>query len=120
MTGPATGRRQRARFLRALSSCLVLIGLDQTAAAQTMTGDLMNPVRDGFLLPQDSPLRKIGDLPTGATDLIAPSRIGQIPTYGVPAASGASDIGYDSLNRRHRITKLYPGPPKPKRPAGPG
>jgi hypothetical protein len=122
MTGPATGRRQRASFLRALAVCLVLIGLDQTAAAQTLTRDLMNPVRDGFLLPQDSPLRKVGagDFPIGATDPMAPSRIGQIPTYGVPAASGASDNGYDSLNRRRKMTKLYPGAPKPKRPAGPG
>ena len=122
MTGPATGRRQRASFLRALPACLVLIGLGHTAAAQTLTRDLLNPVPDGFLLPQDSPLRKIGGggLPTGATDPMAPSRIGQIPTYGVPAASGASDVGYDSLNRRRKTTKLYPGAPKPKRPASPG
>ena len=122
MSGPATGRRQRARSLRVLSACLVLIGFEQTAAAQTLTPDLMNPVRDGFLLPQDSPLRRISaaDPTTGATDTAAPSRIGQVPTYGIPAASGASDIGYDSLNRRRKQPKLYPGAPKPKRPAGPG
>jgi hypothetical protein len=125
MSGPATGRRKRAKFLRALLACLALIGLSQTAVAQTLTSDLMRPVRDGFLSPQDSPLRKINDIgaedaPTSATDAMAPSRIGNIPTYGVPAASGASDIGYDSLNRTRKKAKLYPGAPKPKRPAGPG
>jgi hypothetical protein len=125
MSGPATGRRQRAKFRRALLACLALIGLTQTAATQTLTSDLMRPVPDGFLLPQDSPLRKIDDrgaddAPTSATDTMAPSRIGQTPVYGVPAASGASDIGYDSLNRTRKRAKLYPGAPKPKRPAGPG
>jgi hypothetical protein len=125
MSGPATGRRQHAEFLRGFLACLALIVLDQTATAQTLTSDLMRPVRDGFLSPQDSPLRKINDTgtadaPTAATDIMAPSRIGGIPTYGVSAASGASDIGYDSLNRRRKQPKLYPGAPKPKRPAGPG
>jgi hypothetical protein len=129
MSGPATGRHKRAGFLRAFLACLalvgiVLIGLARTAAAQSLTSDLMNPVRDGFLPLQDSPLRKIndttGDVPTGTTDTMAPSRIGKIPTYGVPAANGASDIGYDSLNRRRKKPKLYPGAPKPKKPAGPG
>jgi hypothetical protein len=124
MSGPASGRRHRAGLLRALSACAVLIGLNH-AAAQTLTADLMNPVRDGFLSPQDSPLRKIGDggapdAPTAAAETMAPSRIGKIPSYGVAAASGASDIGYDSLNRKRKKEKLYPGAPKPKRPAGPG
>jgi hypothetical protein len=94
----------------------VLIGLEQTAAAQALTRDLMNPVRDGFLSPQDSPLRKTGagDPSTGAA---APSQVGQLAAFG---ASGASDIGYDSLNRRRKPPKPYPGTPKPRRPAGPG
>ena len=50
----------------------------------------------------------------------APSRIGNIPTYGLPAASGASDSGYDSLNRTRKKPKLYPGQAKPKPPPGPG
>jgi hypothetical protein len=125
MSGPVPGRRRRAEFLRGFLACLALIGLDQAAAAQALTSNLMNPVRDGFVSPQDSPLRKISDtgadgLPTGTADAMAPSRIGKIPTYGVPAANGASDMGYDSLNRRRKKTKLYPGAPKPKRPAGPG
>ena len=35
----------------------------------------------------------------------APSRIGQIPKYGLPAASGAADSGYDSLNRKRKKPK---------------
>ena len=50
----------------------------------------------------------------------APSRIGQIPTYGLPAASGASESGYDSLNRKRKKPKYYPGQAKPKPPPGPG
>ena len=121
---------------RALLACLALIALDNTPAqAQTVTSDLFRPVRDGFLPPQESPLRRIND-PTGdnttdptdpATgnrlrdrDVPAPSRIGKIPTYGLPAASGAADSGFDSLNRTRKKPKLYPGQPKPKPPAGPG
>jgi hypothetical protein len=133
MSGPATGRRGRAGFLRASVACLALIGVAQaglvrTAAAQALTRDLMNPVRDGFLSPQDSPLRKVNDPNTtgatpasnyGTADLMAPSRIGNTPTYGVPAANGASGMGYDSLNRTRKKPKLYPGAPKPKK-LGPG
>ena len=42
------------------------------------------------------------------------------PTVAVPAASGASDIGYDSLNRTRKKPKFYPGQAKPKPPPGPG
>jgi hypothetical protein len=121
---------------RALLACLALITFDRTqAAAQTVTSDLFRPVRDGFLAPQDSPLRKVndrtGDNATDPTDPAddarlndkdapAPSRIGNIPTYGLPAASGASDSGFDSLNRTRKKPKFYPGQAKPKPPAGPG
>src|ERR1700691_4047385 len=107
MSGPVAGRRKRAMTLRVLLACLALISLDKSpAAAQTVTSDLFRPVRDGFLAPQDSPLRKVndrtGDNATDPTDPAndarltdkdapAPSRIGNIPTYGLPAASGASD-----------------------------
>jgi hypothetical protein len=132
MSGPATGRRKRAGTFRALLACLALIGLDNfPAAAQTMTSDLFRPARDGFMSPQDSPLRKVGDKTdtTGDAaddarlrdkDVPAPSRIGKIPTYGIPAADGASDSGYDSLNRTRKKPKFYPGQVKPKPPAGPG
>ncbi len=94
------------------------------AQAQTLTSDLLRPVRDGFIAPQDSPLRKIsenaGDDRPGDKDPPAPSRIGKIPTYGVPAASGASDAGFDSLNRTRRKPKFYPGQMRPKPRPGPG
>jgi hypothetical protein len=137
MSGPARGRRRRVTTFRALLPCLALIGCDVgLAQAQTVTPDLFRPVRDGFILPQDSPLRRTGDR-TGDTDKTgeaandarlrerdkdtpAPSRIGAIPTYGLPAASGAADSGFDSLNRTRKKPKLYPGQAKPKASPGPG
>ncbi|MET0678244.1 MAG: outer membrane beta-barrel protein [Bradyrhizobium sp.] len=105
------------------------------AFAQTM--DVLSPVRDGFLTPRESPLRRtaaaIGtddaapplpdpNSPPGSRrkDDRAPSRIGQMPTYGLPAASGASGSGYDSLNRVRKQPKYYPGQARPKPPQGPG
>ena len=115
--------------------CLALIALQQPQAqAQTLTSDLLRPVRDGFVSPQDLPTRKTGSNTAQSTpddrsnsadnrlrnpDAPAPSRIGNIPTYGLPAASGASSSGYDSLNRKRQKAKLYPGQPKPKV-VGPG
>ena len=102
------------------------------AGAQTVTPDLFSPTRSGLAVPQDSPLRRIGatsDDRTGDAaadpklrdrDAMAPSRIGRPPTYGLPAANGASVSGYDSLNRTRKKPKYYPGQAKPKPPAGPG
>jgi hypothetical protein len=113
--------------------CLALIAVVPTfAQAQTVTPDLFRPVRDGFASPQDSPLRRIGNNPDDRSgdaatdpklrdkDAMAPSRIGRTPTYGLPAANGASVSGYDSLNRTRKKPKYYPGQAKPKPPAGPG
>ena len=106
------------------------------AQAQTLTPDLFRPVRDGFVSPQDLPLRRTRNNPSvdptdnaidpsyderlRGRDTRAPSRIGQVPTYGLPAASGASDTGYDSLNRTRKKPKFYPGQARPKPPPGPG
>ena len=112
--------------------CLALIALEAPLAqAQTLTSDLLRPIPDGFITPQDSPLRKTsedtGDKTSDAAsdgrlrkDKPAPSRIGNIPTYGLPAASGASDVGFDSLNRTRKKPKFYPGQVRPKPPPGPG
>ncbi|MEA2881515.1 MAG: hypothetical protein QOH32_771 [Bradyrhizobium sp.] len=126
-SGPATGLCLRVSFLRAALSCLALIGLhDAQARAQTLTSDLLRPVRDGFVSPQDLPLRRTA--PSGTEDRSdgprdpnapAPSRIGNLPTWGQPAASGASASGYDSLNRKRQKPKFYPGQRKPKV-VGPG
>jgi hypothetical protein len=137
MTGPARGRRKRAMTLRVLLACLALIAFeDGRAQAQTLTPDLFRPVPGGFVSPQDMPLRKIRDNtsvdPTDSAidpayddslrrkDTRAPSRIGQIPSYGLAAASGASDSGFDSLNRKRKKPKFYPGQAKPKPAPGPG
>ena len=42
-------------------------------------------------------------------DTPAPSRIGQMPTYGLPAANGAAVSGFDSLNRTRKKPKLLSG-----------
>ena len=118
------------KLLRALLPCLALIACDQTLAqAQTVTPDLFRPVPDGFIRPQDSPLRRVGgntdpaDHDSGLRrggEAPAPSRIGQVPTYGLPAANGAAATGFDSLNRTRQKPKLYPGQPRPKPAPGPG
>jgi hypothetical protein len=137
MTGPVRGRRKRATILRALLACLTLIAFkDGVAQAKTLTSDLFRPVPGSFVSPQDMPLRKIRDNtsvdPTDSAidptyddrlhgkDTRAPSRIGQIPTYRLAAASGASDSGFDSLNRKRKKPKFYPGKARPKPPPGPG
>ena len=136
-SGPGTGREKRGKLFRALLPCLVLAALDMTSAqAQTVTPDLFNPVRGSSVAPQDNPLRKTadnkisddtGDTPGGDPNdrqrgrtPPAPSRIGQIPTYGLPAANGAKESGYDSLNRKRKQPKFYPGQSRPKPPPGPG
>jgi len=87
---------------------------------------MLRPVRGGFVTPQDSLLRATSDrtgegLPDPASDpRLRNPRVGRIPTYGLPAAHGASDSGYDSLNRKRKKPKYYPGQAKPKRPPGPG
>lgn len=119
---------------RALLLCLALTAFFPAQTdAQTLTPDMLRPVRGGFVSPDDLPLRKTtpdrieglpnpssGDPAPRVTDKQATSRVGQIPTYGTPAASGAADIGYDSLNRKRRKPKYYPGQARPKPPVGPG
>lgn len=129
--GPDSGRAGRVRSPRGLLACLLAVAAGASpAAAQTM--DVLAPTRDGFLARQNSPLRRTaaGGLddatsapPQGApttAGAAAPSRIGQVPTYGLPAASGASGSGYDSLNRTRKKPTFYPGQARPKRAPGPG
>ena len=66
ISGPARGRRNRARSLRAVSPCLALalalVTFDlRFAEAQTLTTALLRPVRDGFVSPQESPLRRTSE-----------------------------------------------------------
>jgi hypothetical protein len=114
--------------------CLALTALfPSLAGAQTLTPDMLRPVRGGFVAPEDSPLRKTtpdragegmpdpyGDPRLRTPDKPAPSRVGQIPTYELPDANGASDTGYDTLNRKRKKPKYYPAQARPKPPPGPG
>ena len=137
MSGPARGRRKRVTALRAALPCLALLALCEVSAhAQTLTSDLFRPVPESQVSAPDSPLRRItgnasdtsgGSVadPTDDAKLRernkpAPSRIGQIPVYGLPASNGASDSGFDTLNRARKKPKLYPGQAKPKSSPGPG
>lgn len=129
MAGPAAGRNSRARVFRAALACLALTALaDIDARAQTVTPDLFSSQRASQVMPADSPLRRtaaeandpLNSPRLQERDKPAPSRIGQIPKYGLPAASGAADSGYDSLNRKRKKPKFYPGQARPKPPVGPG
>jgi hypothetical protein len=139
-TGPARSRTKRACICRAAFACLWLAAFVVPAAAQTLGSGLLNPTLDGFIAPQDLPLRKSKqaamDAPPGPPAPPSPpnpadpkprnreqpaeSRIGKVPSYGLPAASGAKDAGYDSLNRTRKKPKYYPAQAQPKKPAGPG
>jgi len=136
---PGRGRSRSAQRFRAALPWLALgVLAGSPAAAQSLTPDLFNPSRGGFVSPDTLPTRRTmaTTLPPAPSDALpalpdpnadprktrekpAPSRIGQVPTYGLPAANGASAAGYDSLNRKRQQPKYYPGQPKPKR-VGPG
>ena len=105
------------------------MALTGTAAkAQTVTPDLFSSRRASQTAPSDSPLRRtaaeVNDPLTSPklpeNERPAPLRTGPIPKYGLPAANGAADTGYDSLNRRRKQPKYYPAQPRPKPPIGPG
>ncbi|TYO65217.1 outer membrane beta-barrel protein [Bradyrhizobium hipponense] len=137
VASPGRSRSKRAQLVRAVLPCLLLTALESApATAQSLTPDLFNPSRGGFASPDTLPTRRTAGVPQAPSDALAvlpdpnadprkrqqapaSSRIGQVPTYGLPAANGASGSGYDSLNRKRQQPKLYPGQPKPKR-AGPG
>ncbi len=120
-------RRSCAKLACALTAGLWLALGALPALGQTLTSDLLTPVPGGFVAPQNLPLRRTPDAanindPLLETTATAPSRIGQLPTYGNAAASGAglSNTGFDSVNRRRRMVKYYPGQRRPKPSPGPG
>ena len=127
---PDSGRAARARRWRDASAACVLLAALGGGPAQAQTIDALRPVRDGFLAPQDSPLRRtvvsglsdaaptVGvDTPISAS---SPPRQTGGPLPGRPAASGAADTGYDSPNRTRKKPRYYPAQPRPKPPPGPG
>ena len=132
MAGPARGRGRRAAAFRVALPCLVLVIAltGPMAQAQTVTPDLFSPTRNSQLISAESPLRRTAAenndpltnprLRGDDMDRPAPSRIGQIPRYGLPVAGGVATSGYDSLNRKRQKQKFYPGQARPKPPPGPG
>jgi hypothetical protein len=120
--------------LAACAAACLIASAPVPASAQPLT-DMLNPSRGGFAQADQSALRRTAQNVTGSTTTdstmmdnpdatrlrgaTAPSRIGRIPTYDVPPASGAAVAGYDSLNRKRIRPKPYPGTPKPKV-VGPG
>jgi hypothetical protein len=139
VAGPARGRKTRASLLRAAFACLGLIALGEGGAkAQSVTSDLFSPRRTAQMTPENLAPRQLSGSPGSTTldpnatldpgndpnrrraDRPAESRIGKVPTYGLPAASGASEAGYDSQNRKRKPTKYYPAQARPKKPPGPG
>jgi hypothetical protein len=129
--------------MRSAFACVALIVLDESAArAQTVTSDLFSPKRTTQTAPDNLALRQISGTPSSAVldpnatltpnfdpdadprkrkaDQPAESRIGKVPTYGLPAASGAKESGYDSLGRKRKLPKYYPAQARPKKPVGPG
>jgi hypothetical protein len=126
----------RALISRAAFACLVLIASHaDKAAAQTVTPDLFSPSRATQIAPGNLAPRQIGaslsidpnatpDSSAGPRRRVAeqpaPLGTGNVPTYGLPAANGAADSGYDSLNRRRKQPKYYPAQAKPKKPPGAG
>lgn len=122
------GRRNRARMACALTAGLWLLGsAPMPAVGQSLTSDLLTPVPGGFVTPQNLPLRRTPETSANSTRLldtspIAPSRIGQSSIFNNAAASGAglSNTGFDSVNRRRRLVRYYPGQRRPKPSPGPG
>ncbi len=126
---PDSGRIRRLAWRsRAAAGLWLLAAAAVPASAQTT--DMLRPVPDGFLLPQDSPLRRIAtsELPAPPAPAravqspggAAASRVSLGPLAGLSAASGAADSGYDSLNRTRRKPKYYPAQARPKPAPGPG
>lgn len=130
LTEPASlcsRRRRRGRIWRAWAASALACAWPCAFGAgalhaQTLTPDMLSPARGGFAPAAQSPLRRVaeaGSADATSKDAKAASRIGRIPAYGVPAASGAAESGYDSLGRKRTRPKPYPGTPRPKF-AGPG
>jgi len=141
---PASGPNRRGRLVRVALPCLLLtapelIATTGLSSAQTVTPALFSPNRQSQVINPESPLRRttadamdplnglrLPDadpsrraLPS-STSTSTSDRVGQVPTYGLPAANGAATSGYDALNRKRLKPKYYPGQAKPKPPPGPG
>ncbi|PMZ24063.1 hypothetical protein C1Y05_30810, partial [Pseudomonas sp. FW306-02-F04-BA] len=68
---PGRGRSSRAYVFRAALPCLLLTALENApAAAQSVTPDLFNPNRGGFVSPDTLPTRRTAGVPQAPSDAI--------------------------------------------------
>jgi len=111
----------RARLAFARLPALALALYAPGAAAQSAAEWLLNPVADNapaaqrsfdpdkplFAKPPPRTFAPSGKIAAAseAANASAPSRIGAVPTYGTPPASGAGTTGFDSLNRQKAQAK---------------
>lgn len=82
------------------------------ASAQTLTDTMLNPQPEAARAPPElagSGTARVNDYS---------GRVSKPPAYGQPAASGAGDNGFDSLNRKRKKRKPYPGA-RPLKPGDP-
>ena len=135
MSGPARGRRGRVTPLRAVSAvpCAARLYLPPRPAPKRSPPTCSVRCTDGFVAPQDSPLRKTSGAAIDRPDPIDPVdderlRAGQA---GAVADRQDSDLWYSARSRRRRRRlrfaqpqaqkpKPNPGQPKPKPSPGPG
>nr|WP_205524150.1 outer membrane beta-barrel protein [Rhodopseudomonas sp. WA056] len=112
------------------AACLSLAAVATApAGAQSLTRDLFNPQRGGFVAAQDLPLRPTPGSATAGTlragnvfvqpgdDAGPPLR--STSTTGWKSGSddanrGNTGVAYDALNRRRQKPTYYPGAPRPK------
>jgi hypothetical protein len=123
--GPASARRSRAVSVCAPSACLLLaVVVPSSLQAQALTADLFRPVKGGFVQPKDLPTRKSAEqkarAPVDEPRLVTldgsePSSGPRSPNYAPAPAAEPGEFGYDPQGRRHKVAKLYPGQPKPKK-----
>lgn len=103
---PGPSRKRRARKLKGFAQALpagltmLLLGASD-GQSQALTSDMLRQQRDGF---------SANYRPLQST--YAPATLtggGSTSSFGVPAASGAADTGFDSLNRKRKIARKRAG-----------
>ena len=134
MAGPARGRRRRATSsARFCLPCADRLRSGPGASPKPDAPTCSSPVQRlhlaaGSAAAQDRrqrPSTRPVMTPTTRrlvrrdTDMPAPSRIGQIPSYGLPAASGAADIGLRLAQSYAQEAEILSGPGEAEAAGGP-
>lgn len=100
-------RKRRARKLKGFAQALpagltmLLLGVAQ-GHTQALTSDMLRQQRDGF----SGNYRPLQSTYAPAT---LSGKSSATPSFGVAAAAGAADTGYDSLNRKRKIARKRAG-----------